>query len=168
MNRTLSILIGIALAVASSHVVAHGTGDQGKQPKTKAKVAAVEEKLFGRAGDSRKVNRTITVAMSDQMRYDPAEIRVKTGETVKFVVANKGKTQHEIVFGTMPELKEHAELMKKNPGMEHDEPHMAHVKAGGKEDLVWQFTKPGEFYYACLMPGHFEAGMIGKFIVAAK
>ncbi len=166
MNRTISIFTCVALAAASAQVLAHGTDDHQKQ--SKAKVVTVEEKLFGRAGDPRKVNRTIVVAMSDQMRYDPAQIRVKTGETVKFVVANKGKAQHEIVFGTMAELKEHAELMKKNPGMEHDEPHMAHVKAGGKEDLVWQFTKAGEFYYACLMPGHFEAGMVGKVIVASK
>ena len=166
MNRTLPALIGAALISTSLYAAAHETEDHKKSAK--AKTAAVEEKPFGRAGDPKKVSRTITVSMSDQFRYDPAEIRVKTGETVKLVVANKGKTLHEIVLGTMDELKEHAELMKKNPGMEHDEPYMAHVKAGGKEDLVWQFTKPGEFYYACLIPGHFEAGMVGRVIVASK
>ena len=166
MNRTLSALIGAALISTSLYAAAHGPEDHQKSVKTKPSV--VEEKPFGRAGDPKKVSRTINVSMSDQFRYEPAEIRVKTGETVKLVVANKGKTLHEIVLGTMDELKEHAELMKKNPGMEHDEPHMAHVKAGGKEDLVWQFTKPGEFYYACLIPGHFEAGMVGKVIVASK
>jgi uncharacterized cupredoxin-like copper-binding protein len=72
---------------------------------------------------------------------------------------------HEIVFGTMQELKEHAELMRKNPGMEHDEPYMAHVAPGKAERIVWQFTKPGEFYFGCLIPGHFEAGMVGKVTV---
>jgi len=81
---------------------------------------------------------------------------------VRFVVANKGKLMHEMVIGTMDELKKHGELMKKHPTMEHDEPYMSHVAPGKKEDLVWQFTKAGEFYYACLIPGHFEAGMIGK------
>ena len=166
MNRTLSALIGAAFITTSSFAIAHGDDDHKKSAK--AKTAAVEEKSFGRAGDPKKVSRTISVSMNDQMRYEPAEIRVRTGETVKLVVANKGKTLHEIVLGTMDELKQHADLMKKNPGMEHDEPHMAHVKAGGKEDLVWQFTKPGEFYYACLIPGHFEAGMVGKVIVASK
>ena len=166
MNRTLSALIGVAFIATSFHALAHGTDEHSKSAKTKS--VAVEEKSFGRAGDPKKVSRTIAVSMTDQFRYEPAEIRVKAGETVKLVVANKGMTLHEIVLGTMEELKQHADLMKKNPGMEHDEPHMAHVKAGGKEDLVWQFTKPGEFYYACLIPGHFEAGMVGKVIVASK
>jgi uncharacterized cupredoxin-like copper-binding protein len=65
-------------------------------------------------------------------------------------------------------LKEHGELMKKFPDMEHDEPYMAHVNPGEKEEIVWQFTKAGEFHYACLIPGHFEAGMVGKITVAAK
>jgi uncharacterized cupredoxin-like copper-binding protein len=72
---------------------------------------------------------------------------------------------HEMVLGTLAELREHGELMKKFPDMEHDEPYMAHVKPGNTEDIVWQFTRPGEFYYACLIPGHFEAGMIGKIAV---
>ena len=100
--------------------------------------------------------------MADTMRFGPSDITVKEGETVKFVVANKGQMMHEMVIGTMDELKAHGELMKKHPGMEHDEPYMAHVSPGKKEEMVWQFTKAGEFYYACLVPGHFEAGMIGK------
>ena len=84
---------------------------------------------------------------------------------MRFVVKNSGKVMHEMVLGTMKELKEHMEVMRKHPNMEHDEPHMAHVKPGKSEPMVWQFTKAGEFYYGCLMPGHFEAGMIGKVIV---
>lgn len=42
---------------------------------------------------------------------------------------------------------------------------MAHVAPGKTETIVWQFTKVGEFHYACLIPGHFEAGMIAKIIV---
>jgi uncharacterized cupredoxin-like copper-binding protein len=55
--------------------------------------------------------------------------------------------------------------MRKHPEMEHDEPYMAHVAPGKTERIVWQFTKPGEYYYGCLIPGHFEAGMVGKVIV---
>ena len=58
-----------------------------------------------------------------------------------------------MVLGTPEELKEHAELMKKFPEMEHDEPHMAHVKPGKSGEIVWQFTKAGEFQFACLHPG---------------
>jgi uncharacterized cupredoxin-like copper-binding protein len=66
----------------------------------------------------------------------------------------------------MEELKQHAALMKKHPGMEHDEAYMAHVRPGKRGEIVWQFTRAGEFYYACLLPGHFEAGMVGKIVVA--
>ena len=106
--------------------------------------------------------------MSDAMRYSPAALTIKQDETVRFDVRNNGKVMHEMVLGTMKELKEHAELMKKHPGMEHDEPYMAHVAPGKTERIVWQFTKPGEFYYGCLIPGHFEAGMVGKINVRAR
>ena len=33
-------------------------------------------------------------------------------------------------------------------------------------ELLWKFTKTGEFYFACLVPGHFEAGMHGKIVVS--
>ena len=72
---------------------------------------------------------------------------------------------HEFVLGTMKELKEHADMMKKHPGMEHDEPYMAHVAPGKTETITWQFTKPGTFNFGCLIAGHFEAGMIGKLTV---
>ena len=155
----------IAAAAAATNVLAHGDTEHSKRPSTGK---AVEETQFGRAGDPTKVTRTVAVSMSDRMRFDPAEVRVNVGETVRLVAANQGVVLHEMVLGTMDELKEHAALMKKFPNMEHDEPNMAHVKPGSKEEIVWQFTKPGEFYFACLVPGHFEAGMIGKVIVARR
>jgi len=100
------------------------------------------------------------------MRFAPAEIRVKRGEVVCFVPANRGKVMHEMVLGRLEDLKEHAELMRKHPHMEHEDAHMAHVAPGETGEIVWQFTRAGEFYYACLIPGHFEAGMIGKVTVA--
>jgi plastocyanin len=103
--------------------------------------------------------------MSDQMRFTPAQITVKQGEIVRFEPVNKGQVMHEMVLGTLDDLKKHAELMKKNPGMPHDAPHMAHVAPGKSGKIGWQFTKPGEFFYACLVAGHFEAGMIGKVTV---
>jgi uncharacterized cupredoxin-like copper-binding protein len=104
--------------------------------------------------------------MSDAMRFSPAELVVKPGETVRFRLKNSGKVMHEMVLGTMQDLKEHAEMMQKHPGMEHDEPYMVHVAPGKTRTLVWQFTNAGEFHYGCLIPGHFEAGMVGKVRVA--
>jgi uncharacterized cupredoxin-like copper-binding protein len=136
-----------------------------KHEKKAARPISTEQTPFGREGDPKKVSRTVNVDMSDQMRFSPAELTIKQGETIRFRVKNSGKVMHEMVIGTMDELKKHADMMKKHPGMEHDEPYMAHVAPGKTETMVWQFTKPGEFHYGCLVPGHFEAGMIGKVVV---
>ena len=90
---------------------------------------------------------------------------VELGETVRFVVRNDGKQLHEMVLGTRKDIEEHAELMKKFPEMEHADPDMAHMKPGKAGEIVWQFTKPGEFRFACSQPGHHEAGMVGKVAV---
>jgi len=103
--------------------------------------------------------------MTDDMRFTPADVTVKRGDTVKFVVQNDGKVLHEMVLGTKQAIKEHAALMKKFPEMEHADANMAHVKPGKAGEIVWQFTKAGEFQFACLQPGHFEAGMVGKVTV---
>ena len=123
---------------------------------------------FGREGDPKKVSRTVRVEMSDRMRFSPAELTVRQGETIRFRVGNSGKVVHEMVLGTLEDLKSHAELMRRNPHMEHAEAHMVHVAPGRTGTLVWRFTQPGEFYYGCLVPGHFEAGMVGKLTVVAK
>jgi len=148
-------------AILSTNVVAHGDAKHDQKPGP----ASAEQKPFGREGDPKKVTRTIEVDMSDSMRYSPSQLTIRQGETVRFRLNNSGKVMHEVVLGTMHELKQHAELMKKHPAMEHEEPYMAHVAAGKRETMVWQFNRAGEFYYGCLIPGHFEAGMVGKITV---
>lgn len=154
----------LASAIAVTGAFAHGD-EQHPSKARKFDVTKVEETAFGREGDPDKATRTIRVDMADSMRFTPADITVKSGETVKLVATNKGQVLHELVLGTPEELKEHADLMKKFPGMEHEEAHMTHVKPGKSGEIVWQFTKPGEFQFACLLPGHFEAGMVGKVTV---
>ena len=83
------------------------------------------------------------------------------GETLQLDFKNTGQMRHEWALGTPFELSEHMELMRRFQNMEHDEPHMVHVDPGQKQQLVWQFNRKGEFAYACLLPGHFEAGMRG-------
>lgn len=164
LNTLSPLAMSLALLLGAATVHAHGGSSHAKN----AALLSAEETAFGRQGDPQKADRTITVDMTDKMRFNPGNITVRQGETVRFVVVNKGKIMHEMVIGTMQELKEHGEMMKKHPGMEHDEPYMSHVSPGKKENLVWQFTQPGEFYYACLIPGHFEAGMIGKITVVKQ
>jgi uncharacterized cupredoxin-like copper-binding protein len=136
--------------------------DDAKHEKKASRPISNDEKPFGREGDPRRMSRAINIDMNDQMRFTPSEVTVRQGETIRFRVKNSGKQMHEMVLGTMKDLREHADMMKKHPGMEHDEPFMAHVAPGKTETLLWHFTKAGEFHYGCLVPGHFEAGMIGK------
>jgi len=117
---------------------------------------------IGMPGNPGKVTRSIEVEMSDAMRFSPDSIRVKRGETIRFIVRNTGNLTHEMVLGTIDELKEHAERMRKGPEMEHDDPNLVSVLPGKTGELIWQFTRDGTFDFACLQPGHFEAGMVGK------
>ncbi len=162
-SQRLFGLFAFAACVGFS-LPAYSHGDA-KQDKKAAKPISTEEKVFGREGDPQKAVRTVRVDMSDKLRFTPDSLSVKRGETVKFVVKNSGKLMHEMVLGTLQELKEHAAMMLKHPTMEHDEPYMAHVAPGKTETMAWQFTKAGEFYFGCLVPGHFEGGMVGRIIV---
>lgn len=153
----------LALAAGPARVAAHGN-----EPHRSGPNLDMVRTAFGQTGDPRRVSRTVRVVMSDSMRFDPAELTVRQGDTVRFVVHNRGKLLHEFVLGTDRDLREHAELMKKYPNMEHEDPYMAHVAPGAKGEVVWQFTQAGEFNFGCLLPGHFEAGMIGRVRVVAR
>ncbi|HID48691.1 MAG TPA: hypothetical protein EYP40_03600 [Chromatiales bacterium] len=119
----------------------------------------------GRPGDPARVSRVIEVNMDDTMRFTPNQLEFKAGETVRFVVRNHGKIRHEMVLGTMDDLKSHMQMMRNNPTMQHTDPNMISLAPGEQGDLVWQFDKPGRFDFACLVPGHLEAGMTGKITI---
>ena len=155
------LIFALALGI-SPLALAHG--DKAQAPKG-YDYSKAEATLFGIAADPKQAKRTVRIDMTDAMRFTPAEITVRRGEVVRFVAANKGQVLHEMVLGTMDELKKHAELMKKHPGMEHDEPHMVHVAPGRTGNIGWRFTNAGTFHFGCLIPGHFEAGMVGKVTV---
>ena len=154
----------IALTGAST-AIAHGDAHKKADP---AAMTKKEQKAWGIAGDAKAVTRTIEIRMADTMRFSPDRLSVKQGETIKFVIHNDGKMLHELVIGTKKELDEHAALMIKFPNMEHDEPYMTHVKPGQMGNIIWSFNRPGEFDFACLIAGHYQAGMVGKITVAAR
>lgn len=162
MNRLLAI--SAALLVTATSALAHGDDDHSKKPGGPVKM---EQKAWGIAGQAKSAKRTIEITMTDAMRFTPDRIEVRQGETIRFVVKNSGAMLHELVIGTRQELDAHAALMLKFPGMEHDEPYMAHVKPGTAGELVWNFNRAGEFEFACLIAGHYQAGMVGKIVVAA-
>lgn len=161
LNLTL-----LTFLVASFGTLAHAHGDEAHTKK--AGPVKKEQKEWGIAGEAKTVNRTITFDMSDNMRFTPDKIDVKQGETIKFVIKNGGKVMHEMVIGNKKDLDEHAALMVKFPGMEHEEPYMAHVSPGKTGEIVWTFNRPGTFDFACLIAGHYQAGMVGKINVAAR
>jgi uncharacterized cupredoxin-like copper-binding protein len=161
--KTVWLVVAAVGMAGPSLVWPHG--DAPLEGKARKPVVATDERAFGREGDPQKVSRTVRIDMADTMRYSPSQISVRQGETIRFEIRNSGKVMHELVLGTKKELEAHATLMKKHPGMEHDEPHMAHVAPGKTGHVVWQFSRRGEFFYGCLLPGHFEAGMIGTVIV---
>ena len=147
---SIIVLSGAALA-SGNHAGGHREGD-----------------AMGKPGKASNVTRAVNVDMTDAMRFTPASMDVKQGETIKFVVKNSGKIKHEMTLGAMKDLKAHAEQMKKNPGMEHDEPNMTSVAPGKTGEIIWQFTTAGKVDFACLEAGHFDAGMKGAVNVVSK
>ena len=154
------ILVPLALlALFAAPAWSHGDGTARHSPHV-----ASEQQPWGIAGDA-KGARTVTLRMGDDMRFVPDRITVREGETIRFAVRNGGKLLHEMVIGTPEALREHAALMQKFPKMEHEEPYMTHVKASHRGEIVWNFNRPGAFQFACLIPGHYEAGMVGTIVV---
>lgn len=157
--KTNTLIVTLATALIASSALASGNHAGGHHADSTA---------IGQPGKTDKVMRTITVDMTDAMRFNPSEIAVKRGETIKFVVKNSGQVKHEMVLGTEKELKEHYEMMKKFPEMEHADENMVTVQPGQSGEIIWQFTKAGKINFACLQPGHYDAGMKGIVAVSGN
>jgi uncharacterized cupredoxin-like copper-binding protein len=155
--RTRTLFYAAALLAASLAAQASGTHAGGH---------AHEGPSIGEPGLADKVSRTVTIDMQDNMRFVPASLRVKQGETIRLVVRNTGALAHELVLGNIKDLKAHAKAMQKFPDMEHEEPNMLSVAPGKQGELIWHFTSATTVDFACLRPGHYEAGMKGKIQVA--
>jgi uncharacterized cupredoxin-like copper-binding protein len=155
------LMIKAAMLVGANAALAHGDSHK---PKT---IAKKEQKPWGVAGDVKDAKRTVVVAMTDNMRFTPDKLEVKRNETLRLSIKNNGKMLHEFVIGTKKELDEHAALMVKFPNMEHDEPYMAHVAPGKTGEIIWNFNRTGSFQFACLIAGHYQAGMVGSITVTA-
>lgn len=158
----LSLMV-LPWALGATGALAHGDN-----PHKAAGPVVKEQKPWGIAAEPKQAQRTVEILMTDDMKLSPNHLSVREGETLRLRAVNKGKVMHEIVIGTREELAAHAEMMKKHPNMEHEEPYMAHVSPGKQGDIVWTFNRPGDFEFACLIAGHFEAGMRGTIRVAPK
>lgn len=153
MNISLKIA-GAVLALAltggvSTNASAHG-----------------DEKHFaaGEPGNPKKKSRTIEIVMREgngTMSFAPDHIDVKRGEQIRFVLKNEGALTHEFMLASVRENEEHGKVMEKFPEMEHDDPNGKTLEPGKTVEVLWNFNKAGTFEFACLIPGHHQAGMHG-------
>ena len=126
---------------------------------------------FGEPGNPKRKSRVVEITMKEadgKMLFEPSEVLVTQGEQISFLIKNVGALRHEIVIGTVEANLAHAEEMKKNPDMEHDDPNAKELEPGTSGNLLWRFTKAGRFDFSCLIPGHREAGMYGTIIVSRR
>ena len=126
---------------------------------------------IGMPGEAASVDRTIEVTMSEtddgEMLFEPRDLTIATGETIRFNITNKGGTEHEFVLDTLEGNAKHKELMAKME-MEHDDPNSVRLDVGASGEVVWTFSNAGAFEFACLMPGHYESGMHGPITVGDR
>ncbi len=154
-----SILAGSAVGAlaAGSHSGGHGHA---------------EMMNAGKPGDASKVDRTIEVTMKEtdegDMIFEPNNLQIRQGETIRFVIKNAGELEHEFVLDDHASNKKHKEAMEKMPDMEHDDPNAIRLIEGSDGEIIWTFANSGEFEFACLIPGHYEAGMKGDVTVTAN
>jgi uncharacterized cupredoxin-like copper-binding protein len=166
MNAKLATLLAVSIAAialgsiaASSRLALAGAGAPGHSH-------GHEDFTAGQPGDPKKPSRTVLVTMREtddgKMIYMPDKLEVKRGEQVRFVIVNSGQLAHEFILASRTENDKHAALMQKYPEMEHDDPNGKTLQPKQKVEMLWRFNKAGTFEFACLIPGHREAGMLGN------
>lgn len=165
MNKVLSVLLLSLLpmlAIAASEQTSHHGGSHGHKMPNQAGNHDHKMEGIGQPGLATEVTRTVELVMKDNMRFIPEKLEVSAGETVRLKVVNEGRIDHELVIGEMGSLLEHAKEMRMMPNMMHDDPNAITLKPGAKGELIWKFDQAGVVDFACLLPGHFEAGMKGQ------
>jgi uncharacterized cupredoxin-like copper-binding protein len=161
MNRTTTATGILVAATLIPGAALAGPGGKGHSH-------AHSEFSAGEPGDPKMPARIIQVTMQEgdgKMMFLPARLEIKRGEQVKFMLRNNGELDHEFILASTEENVKHAEEMKKNPEMEHDDPNAKRLQPKKTTEIVWKFTKAGQFEYGCLIPGHREAGMTGTVVV---
>jgi uncharacterized cupredoxin-like copper-binding protein len=153
---TIALAATLLFAAVASAAPGHKPGE------------AHDHRAYGEPGDPRKPARIVQVTMREadgRMIFAPDRIAVRRGEQIRFRLRNQGALDHEIVVATLAENLAHAKEMEKFPEMEHDDPNAKRLKPGTSAEIVWRFTRAGEFDFSCLIPGHREAGMFGSITV---
>lgn len=161
MNKFMYAFVLVALPMVA---VAIGTNDVSGSSGLPHDITSSHSKStkIGRQGDLAKVNETIEIVVNDTAHFTPSLINVKAGDTVLFVVKNTGQFSHEMIIGSISELRAHAALMQKSPTVEHSQPNMITLNPGQQRNVVWQFTQSGKIDFACLIDWHLKFGTLGE------
>ena len=189
----LSLSISAGAMAAGSHGGGHSSGGHSSASEMKSKMGHGDNHAHGHSnpagepGKKADVSRTLEIDMTEN-RYSQEKITVKAGETIRFMIHNKGELVHKFNKGTptmhkgesrdMMMMPDHGVLeadkinhakMKMDMGggktMEHDDPNSVLLEPGKSGEIVWKFSKAGTFEIACNVPGHYDAGMVGELTV---
>ena len=148
---------------------------------------------FGQPAAAAKATRSVEVVMGD-MSFTPKAIDINAGETIRFVLVNKGQLLHEFNLGDAAMHAKHQQEMlqmqqsgmltptgmmdmdhgsmaamdhsSQGHAMKHDDPNSVLVEPGKTAELTWTFSKAANLEFACNIPGHYQAGMVGKLTVS--
>jgi uncharacterized cupredoxin-like copper-binding protein len=157
-----AVIFGMLIAALGSPALASGSHAGGHG----------EAMAVGEPGDKAKATQTIRVTMKEtddgKMIFTPSTFKVRKGQTVRFAIQNAGELDHEFVLDQEDKIMEHKAVMEKFPDMEHDDPNAIRLSPGKSGEIIWKFTNDGTFKIACLVPGHYDAGMHGDVSVATK
>ncbi|WP_112809703.1 plastocyanin/azurin family copper-binding protein [Ensifer sp.] len=161
MKTTLFALAFLATSSLASPMLASGTHGGGHEAMS-----------IGQPGDAKNATQTVRVTMKEtddgKMIFTPASIKVRQGQTVRFALKNVGELEHEFVLDDKAQIQEHKVAMEKFPDMEHADANAIRLEPGKSGEIVWTFTNTGTFEFACLVPGHYDAGMHGPLEVVKK
>lgn len=169
MQRLSVTLILFALSTGPVFATGHHHHHHHHHHGTHAHHHADSGFAAGQPGTLDKAQRTLTIRALDAMRFEPADLDVKRGETVRLVFTNAGQLPHEAVIGNHREQQAHEEEMvamaDSMTPMEHHHANAASLPPGATRELVWRFSKSGQFEIGCHLPGHYQAGMVAKITV---
>ncbi len=167
MEKFTKIII-VSLAILASGSVAQAANALGKQPHTQAYDLS-DHQSIGKPGDEASVKETITISVSESatggMDFEPNAIPIEHGSVVRFIIKNTGLIDHEFFLGSFKEIEEHRQWMREHPSMEHADPNAVKIPSGQTAELIWEFSEITNLEFACLLPGHREAGMWGVILV---
>jgi len=161
-------VIGAALILLAAHGASAQSGGGMTNMPAMSHADHAGRFTFGEPGKASKVDRVVEITMRD-ISFEPSSLKVKAGQTVRFVVTNKSEIEHELALGDaatqIAHRKEMAEMAEHGGAMHHGDPNAVSVEPGKTAELIWRFTRAGNVEFDCNVPGHYEAGMKGVIVV---